>query len=71
MTLIADIFSGSDWAAVMQVRSFHSAFAMVAGWLRSEEASMIAYLKEENRVGQIECRERLGGLLRFYHRKAA
>ena len=25
----------------------------------------------ENRVGRIECRERLGGLLRFYHREAA
>lgn len=25
----------------------------------------------ENRVGRIECRERLGGLLRCYHRRAA
>jgi putative transposase len=25
----------------------------------------------ENRVGRIECRQRLGGLLRYYHRQAA
>jgi putative transposase len=25
----------------------------------------------DNRAGRVECRERIGGLLRYYHRKAA
>jgi len=36
-----------------------------------QKISIIAPLLREPPDGPIECRERLGGLLKYYHRKAA
>jgi putative transposase len=35
------------------------------------EGRLIAPLANDSGTGPIDCRERLGGLLRFYHRQAA
>ena len=62
--------------------SIPSAALALAHWANREQAAIIDYLREENRiieagdeagkvVGDVRCRERLGGMLRYYHREAA
>ena len=36
-------------------------------WVNRDQAQVIDYLREENKV----LKERLGGLLKYYHRQAA
>jgi hypothetical protein len=44
-----------------------------AGWVGLQQTRAISYLIEENRVlkEQVEVSARLGGLLNYYHRRAA
>ena len=53
----------------------------LVGWINQQQEDGIDYLREENRIiapgcesaeeGEVGCRERLGGLLRYYYRDAA
>ncbi len=49
----------------------------LAGWINRQQQDVIEYLREEVRVlkelqgGEVNCRERLGGLLRYYYQEAA
>ncbi len=45
----------------------------LAGWLNREQQRVLDYLREETlgNTGDVVRRERLGGLLSFYHRAAA
>jgi hypothetical protein len=47
--------------------------ATLSGWAGLRQARAISYLIEENRVlkEQVEVSARLGGLLNYYHRRAA
>jgi hypothetical protein len=40
---------------------------MLSGWINRHQLDVIDYLQEENRV----LKERLGGMLSYYHRHAA
>ena len=58
-----------------------------AGWINRDQQAVIHYLQEENRIlrehlgkkrllltddqRRVQCRERLGGMLRYYYRQAA
>ena len=45
---------------------------LLVGWVHREQKKIIESGAEVGQTrGEIECRERLGGLLRYYHRKAA
>ena len=53
----------------------------LTGWINQQQEDVIDYLREEVRIiepefgsaaeGEVNCRERLGGLLRYYYRDAA
>ena len=55
----------------------------LAGWINQQQRDVIDYLQAENRVlivpvgdrpprdNRLACRERLGGLFKYYHRAAA
>ena len=56
--------------------------AALAGWINQQQQDVIEYLREENRLIErdrrvssvsrpVVCRERMGGLLRYYQRQAA
>jgi hypothetical protein len=58
-----------DWARIL---------ACVTGTVDQELLARNEYLAAENRIlkaqlkeGPVQCRERLGGLLRYYHQEAA
>jgi hypothetical protein len=52
---------------------FRLMLVSLAGWGNQQQEPMIDHLQEEIRAseGSVECRERLGGLLRYYYRDAA
>ena len=44
-----------------QLQPWHLRLLMLAGWVN----------RRQRDAGDVECRERLDGILRYYHRKAA
>jgi hypothetical protein len=58
----------------MPPHSFPLRFLVVAlaGWINEQQRDLISYLQAENRVLHEQLgRERLGGVLKYYHRAAA
>ncbi len=44
-----------------QLQPWHLLLLILAGWIN----------RRQQDAGEVQCRERLGGMLRYYHRKAA